>query len=212
MLTLFSPQNNIQQKTEVTAPTETNMQPEDVSQSGIDSEAETAAHSGEWERVDSPVIDAIDKPLIQQLRSGTPKLTSLNGNANLSLDRERLMADIHHTAQFGAGKRWGPSPTDIGMARLSLSDSDKDVRDWFIQTAKSYDCKVHVDEIGNIFAIRPGRQEGPPTMMGSHLDTQPAGGRYDGILGVLAGLAAIRTLHEQGLETEFPVGVVNWTK
>lgn len=98
------------------------------------------------------------------------------------------------------------------MSRLTLSDSDKCVRDWFVSTAESYGCNVHVDEMGNIFAIRPGKQEGLPTVMGSHLDTQPAGGRYDGILGVLAGLAAVRTIHERGIETEFPVGVVNWTK
>lgn len=98
------------------------------------------------------------------------------------------------------------------MARLALSDSDKLVRDWFVETVKSYGCEVHVDEMGNIFAIRPGKKEGLPTIMGSHLDTQPAGGRYDGILGVLAGVAALRALHEAGVETEYPVGVVNWTK
>jgi acetylornithine deacetylase/succinyl-diaminopimelate desuccinylase-like protein len=98
------------------------------------------------------------------------------------------------------------------MARLSLSDSDKLVRDWFVETATSYGCNVHVDETGNIFAIRPGKMEGPPTVMGSHLDTQPAGGRYDGILGVLAGLASIRAIHDSGTKTEYPVGVVNWTK
>ncbi|KAJ0304764.1 hypothetical protein COL516b_005540 [Colletotrichum fioriniae] len=74
-----------------------------------------------------------------------------------------------------------------------------------------YGCKVQMDAMGNIFAIRPGRREGRPTFMGSHLDTQPAGGRYDGILGVLAGVAALRALHESGTETEYPVGVVDWT-
>ena len=103
-------------------------------------------------------------------------------------------------------------PTEIGMARLALSDHDKDVRDWFKASAESYGCDVHIDEMGNMFAIRPGKQEGPPTYMGSHLDTQPAGGRYDGILGVLSGLAALRTIHESGIETEYPVGAVNWTK
>ncbi|OBT70772.1 hypothetical protein VF21_10191 [Pseudogymnoascus sp. 05NY08] len=128
-----------------------------------------------------------------------------------ALDRERLMQDIHHTAQWGEGQRWGESPTDIGMTRLALSDSDKLVRDWFVDTTKSYGCNVHVDEMGNIFAIRPGKNEGLPTVTGSHLDTQPAGGRYDGILGVLAGVAVLRTIHESGIETEYPVGVVDWT-
>lgn len=103
-------------------------------------------------------------------------------------------------------------PTDIGMARLTLSDSDKLVRDWFIETTKSYGCEVTIDEMGNIFAVRSGKKDGLPTVMGSHLDTQPAGGRYDGILGVLAGIAALRAIHESGVETEYPVGVVDWTK
>ncbi|KAF2787338.1 amidase, partial [Melanomma pulvis-pyrius CBS 109.77] len=140
-----------------------------------------------------------------------PISVSKNETPSILVDRERLMQDIHHTAQWGVGKAWGPSPTEVGMSRLTLSDSDKCVRDWFVSTAESYGCNVHVDEMGNIFAIRAGKQEGLPTVMGSHLDTQPAGGRYDGILGVLAGLAAVRTIHERGIETEFPVGVVNWT-
>ncbi|KAH6877072.1 hypothetical protein B0T10DRAFT_520522 [Thelonectria olida] len=129
----------------------------------------------------------------------------------VSIDRERLMEDIHHTAQYGQGQRWGELPTEIGMARLALSDSDKLVRDWFVETVKQYGCDVTVDAMGNIFAVRPGKQQGLPTMMGSHLDTQPAGGRYDGILGVLSGVAALRALHEAGIETEYPMGVVNWT-
>jgi acetylornithine deacetylase/succinyl-diaminopimelate desuccinylase-like protein len=67
--------------------------------------------------------------------------------------------------------------------------------------------------MGNIFAIRPGRNpDAPPTVAGSHLDTQPAGGRYDGILGVNAGLEMLRVLHENNVETEGSVGVVDWTK
>lgn len=67
--------------------------------------------------------------------------------------------------------------------------------------------------MGNIFAIRRGRRRGyPPTYAGSHLDTQPTGGRYDGILGVCSGLEMLKVLHEEKVETEFPVGVVNWTK
>lgn len=99
------------------------------------------------------------------------------------------------------------------MARLALSDADKQVRDWFVDTARSLGCRVYVDAMGNIFAVRPGRREGfPPTCAGSHLDTQPTGGRYDGILGICAGVEMLRVLHEEKTETEFPVGVVNWTK
>ncbi|KAL8698160.1 MAG: hypothetical protein Q9224_001974 [Gallowayella concinna] len=98
------------------------------------------------------------------------------------------------------------------MSRLALSDADKQARDWFVHTTKSLGCKVTVDRIGNIFAVRPGRRSSfPPTCAGSHLDTQPTGGRYDGILGVCAGLEVLKVLHEQRIETEFPVGVVNWT-
>ncbi|KAL6362443.1 hypothetical protein LRP88_03725 [Fusarium phalaenopsidis] len=97
------------------------------------------------------------------------------------------------------------------MSRLTLSDDDKKVRDWFIETTKSLGCKITVDAIGNIFAVRPGRQDGPPTLAGSHLDTQPTGGRYDGILGVTAGIEMLKLLQQHNVETEFPVGVVNWT-
>lgn len=99
------------------------------------------------------------------------------------------------------------------MSRLALSDADKQARDWFVHTAKSLACDVKVDAMGNIFAVRLGRRRGfPPTSAGSHLDTQPTGGRYDGILGVCAGLEMLKVLHEEQIETEFPVGVVNWTK
>ena len=79
--------------------------------------------------------------------------------------------------------------------------------------AKSLSLKTFVDQMGNLFAIRSGKNNDlPPVMMGSHLDTQPTGGRYDGILGVISGLEVLRTLNESGVETEGPVGVVNWTK
>ena len=103
--------------------------------------------------------------------------------------------------------------TDTGMQRLALSDEDKSVRDWFIQTMKGLKCQITVDEMGNIFAVRPGRRtDVPATFIGSHLDTQPTGGRYDGILGVLSGVEALKAMDEMGLETEGGVGVVNWTK
>lgn len=122
------------------------------------------------------------------------------------------MQDLHHTCNWGAGKKWGSRITDTGMARLSLSDDDKKARDWFVETTKSLGCTVAVDAMGNTFAIRPGRREGPPTCAGSHLDTQPAGGRYDGILGVHAGVEMLKVLEDNRVQTEYPVGVVNWTK
>ncbi|KAI4834344.1 amidase [Aureobasidium sp. EXF-8845] len=97
------------------------------------------------------------------------------------------------------------------MSRLSLSDTDKQARDWFASTTNSLGCTVTTDAMGNQFAIRPGTKDGAPTVAGSHLDTQPTGGRYDGILGVTAGIEMLRTLHENDITTTFPVGVVNWT-
>ena len=104
------------------------------------------------------------------------------------------------------------------MSRLSLSDADKKARDWFAETVSSMKvpCKVFTDEVGNQFAIRPGvkgrdTERVPATFVGSHLDTQPTGGRFDGVLGVCAGVEMLRVLDENWIETEGPVGVVNWT-
>lgn len=97
------------------------------------------------------------------------------------------------------------------MHRPSLSDADKEARDYFTQVIQSLGCTVTIDKMGNQFAVRPGLKDGPPTYAGSHLDTQPTGGRYDGILGVHAGIEALRVMQENDVETEFPVGVINWT-
>jgi hypothetical protein len=102
--------------------------------------------------------------------------------------------------------------TDTGMCRLALSDEDKVVRDWFGAELQATGCEVSVDQMGNMFGIRSGNHIGAPTVAGSHLDTQPTGGRYDGILGVMAALEALRTLRDAGHRTEYPVGAVNWTK
>ncbi|GLA46499.1 hypothetical protein AnigIFM63604_010582 [Aspergillus niger] len=130
----------------------------------------------------------------------------------LRANKERLAKDLHHSCQWGYGIRWGDGHTDTGMQRLALSQEDKQVRDWFIETTKALKCEITVDEMGNIFAVRPGRRtDVPPTFIGSHLDTQPTGGRYDGILGVLSGIEALKVIDEMGLETEGGIGVVNWT-
>jgi len=131
---------------------------------------------------------------------------------SLKVNQDRLMEDIHYTCQWGAGERWGEAGTEVGMSRLSLSDADKAARDWFVAATKALGCHTSVDAMGNIFAVRPGRHsDGPPTFVGSHLDTQPSGGRYDGILGVTAGVEMLRILDENWVDTEYPVGVVNWT-
>jgi beta-ureidopropionase / N-carbamoyl-L-amino-acid hydrolase len=125
--------------------------------------------------------------------------------ANLTIDAQRLWDNIMETAKFGATPKGG-------IKRLTLSDEDKRVRDWFKAQCEALGCTVSVDEVGNMFARRPGRNnELPPVCMGSHLDTQPTGGKFDGVLGVLGALEAMRTLHEQGYETNAPIEIVNWT-
>lgn len=131
--------------------------------------------------------------------------------AGLKVDQNRLLDSIHHSCQWGPGERWGSDDTETGMSRLSLSDSDKSARDWFVETTKSLGCTVTIDSMGNTFAVRPGRNEGAPTFAGSHLDTQPTGGRYDGILGVTAAVEMLRVLDDHNVETNYPIGVVNWT-
>lgn len=131
---------------------------------------------------------------------------------SLKVNQSRLMEDIHYTCQWGKGERWGDAPTEIGMSRLALSDADKAARDWFVEATQALGCETTVDSMGNIFAVRPGiKNDKPPTFVGSHLDTQPTGGRYDGILGVTAGVEMLRVLADNWVETEYPVGVVNWT-
>jgi len=142
--------------------------------------------------------------------------------SQFKVNQSRLMNELHRTCQWGTGTPWinhttssptgGTNPTETGMSRLSLSNSDKQARDWFVSTTRSLGCQVRVDAMGNIFAQRPGRFDGSPTYAGSHLDTQPSGGRYDGILGMLAGVEMLRVLQDNDIVTAFPVGVVNWTK
>jgi len=99
-----------------------------------------------------------------------------------------------------------------GICRLTLTDTDRQVRDWFVRTCESSGCTVIIDEMGNIFARRPGRDKSlPPIAMGSHLDTQPSGGKFDGIVGVLSGLEVLRTLDDAGYTTNAPLEVINWT-
>ena len=142
--------------------------------------------------------------------SGSIKISS--HLSSLKVNQSRLMSAIHTGCEFGAAHRYGTESTETGMDRLSLNDDDKKVRDWFISETKALGCATKIDQMGNLFAIRPGaNKDSPPIMMGSHLDTQPTGGRYDGILGVNAGLEVLRVLHENQIETANPVGVVNWT-
>ncbi|KAJ3481116.1 hypothetical protein NLG97_g7907 [Lecanicillium saksenae] len=99
------------------------------------------------------------------------------------------------------------------MNRLALTDDDMTARQWFQKAMEDLGCVVTVDQLGNMFAKKAGRarSSAPMIAMGSHLDTQPRGGRYDGILGVLAAVEVMRTLVDSNYETHFDIGVVNWT-
>jgi len=125
--------------------------------------------------------------------------------SNLQIDSERLWGAIHETAQFGATAKGG-------VRRLTLGPEDKQVRDWFRKACETAGLEVHVDALGSMYALRKGRDMSKlPIGIGSHLDTQPTGGKYDGILGTLAALEVVRTLNDAGIETEAPVCVINWT-
>ncbi|MDR3375711.1 MAG: M20 family metallo-hydrolase [Ancalomicrobiaceae bacterium] len=124
---------------------------------------------------------------------------------NLTINPQRLWDSLHETAQFGGTAKGG-------VKRLTLTAEDKQVRDWFIRETEKLGCKVTIDEVGNMFATRPGKNPNLlPIAMGSHLDTQPTGGKFDGILGVLGALEAMRTLNDMGYETNAPVEIVDWT-
>jgi N-carbamoyl-L-amino-acid hydrolase len=123
---------------------------------------------------------------------------------NLRIDGARLWGELMETAAFGGTAKGG-------ICRLTLTDLDRQVRDWFKARAEGLGCTVTVDSMGAMFARRGGRADVPPIAMGSHLDTQPTGGKFDGVLGVLSALEALRTLVEAGYETYAPIEVINWT-
>ncbi|HEU6440782.1 MAG TPA: Zn-dependent hydrolase [Microvirga sp.] len=125
--------------------------------------------------------------------------------SNLQIDARRLWGSLMETARIGGTPRGG-------ISRLTLTETDRQVRDWLKQECERLGCTVTVDEVGNMFAVRPGRRSDlPPIAIGSHLDTQPTGGKFDGILGVLGGLEILKTLQDSGYETNAPLMLVNWT-
>jgi N-carbamoyl-L-amino-acid hydrolase len=123
----------------------------------------------------------------------------------LRVNGRRLRASLEEMARIGA------TPAG-GVQRLALSDEDKKARDLFVSWLKELSLEVTVDEMGNIFGRRAGRNDSlTPVMMGSHVDSQPRGGRFDGILGVMGALEVMRTLHENKVETQRPLIIVDWT-
>ena len=107
---------------------------------------------------------------------------------DIRINGERLWDSLMVMAKIGATQRGGCN-------RQALTDEDKQGRDLFANWCQDAGCTVSVDEMGNMFARRPGRNaDAPPVITGSHLDTQPTGGKFDGVYGVLAGLEVLRTL------------------
>ena len=130
--------------------------------------------------------------------------TSFDSNTPL-INTQRLWQSLMDLAQLGATVKGG-------VCRLALTDLDRQARDLFVKWCEEAGCTVSVDAIGNIFARRAGRNpDRAPVMTGSHIDTQPTGGKFDGCFGVMAGLEVIRTLNDLDLETDAPVEVVVWT-
>jgi N-carbamoyl-L-amino-acid hydrolase len=124
---------------------------------------------------------------------------------DISVDGERLWKRIMDMAEIGKTAKGGCN-------RRALTDEDKQGRDLFCEWAESVDCDVSVDMVGNIFARRAGTDATlPSVLIGSHLDTQPTGGRFDGVYGVLAGIEVIETLNDNNISTLHPIDIVNWT-
>ncbi|RWR14027.1 Zn-dependent hydrolase [Siminovitchia fortis] len=123
---------------------------------------------------------------------------------SLKVNRERLLETLKVSSSIG-------STGNGGLNRLALSEADKNMRDIFVDWLKEEGLEVRIDDFGNIYGRRKGKKDGPSVAIGSHLDTQPCGGKYDGILGVLTALEVIRVLNENDIETEYPVEVINFT-
>ncbi|WP_420439568.1 Zn-dependent hydrolase [Candidatus Poriferisodalis sp.] len=118
---------------------------------------------------------------------------------------ERLWQTLHSLAEIGATAAGG-------VARVALTDEDRAGRDQFVTWVRELGCTVHIDQMGNLFARREGSDpRRAPVVIGSHLDSQPTGGRYDGAYGVMVGLEVLRVLHDNEVITAAPVEVVSWT-
>ena len=125
--------------------------------------------------------------------------------ASLRINSDRLWASLMELAEIGGTPKGG-------VCRLALTDLDRQGRDLVTRWARDAGMTVTIDRIGNGFMRRPGRNNSlPPIMTGSHIDTQPTGGKFDGNYGVLAGIEVVRTLNDHGIETEAPIEVAFWT-
>jgi N-carbamoyl-L-amino-acid hydrolase len=126
-------------------------------------------------------------------------------DTNLRVNGARLWSSLMEMARIGATPKGG-------VNRLTLTDLDRQSRDLFARWCKEAGCTITVDRIGSMFARRPGADDTlPPVMVGSHLDTQPTGGKFDGALGVMAALEVVRSLNDLDIKTKHPVEVAMWT-
>ncbi len=123
---------------------------------------------------------------------------------NLRVDGGRLWASLMEMAKIGGTEKGGCN-------RQALTAVDAEGRALFRSWCERLGCAVDTDGLGSMFARRAGLEDLPPVLIGSHLDTQPTGGKFDGVLGVLAGLEVLRVLHETGIRTRRPIELVNWT-
>jgi N-carbamoyl-L-amino-acid hydrolase len=125
--------------------------------------------------------------------------------SNIQINQSRLWDSIMEMAEIGATSKGGCN-------RLALTDLDRQGRDLFISWCREAGCTISIDRMGNIFARRPGKDGTlDPVVFGSHLDTQPTGGKFDGVFGVLAALEVVRTLNDHSYETDAPLEVAVWT-
>jgi len=125
-------------------------------------------------------------------------------DTKIRINRERLLQRLDKLAQNGALEGGG-------VSRLALTDADKVARDLTVSWMKSLGLTVHIDQVGNIFGLRPGEKDMPPVMLGSHIDSVTLAGRYDGSYGVMAALEIIHTLNDNQVNTLRPLAVAAFT-
>jgi N-carbamoyl-L-amino-acid hydrolase len=129
----------------------------------------------------------------------------MTADTNLRIDGKRLWDSLMEMAQIGATPKGG-------VKRLTLTDLDRKSRDLFGEWCRKAGCSIKVDRMGSMFARRAGADDSlPPVLIGSHLDTQPTGGKFDGALGVMAALEVVRSLNDLDIKTRHPVEICMWT-